>query len=564
LIIYFFFNLPFSKINSLPNDISFEYALSLPIDSLVSNSEYNKFLCENAKFWELKTVKDFGISTTQFYIININPMDRYLQLLASYGKKCVKGSEHSVDIDTCLLLANNEGNVDLVDYFLVKGPNNLNRIITKAAKSGNLEIFRDLINQNMPAPVLYQILNYAVLHNDLLTIDRVLEFGITPTLDSLNNAALTGNLELLKYLLSKTKMSSYMLNIVINKAGLGGHKQIIDYIISQIGLSNVNLVSLASEASNGNHLQLFNYLFELQSEYDSSKLTNLVERAIIGAARGGHFDLFKYLLSLNYYYPTIKDLNWMSSAAVSQENVEFVKYLLSLGATNLNNTLNRPNLISYLTENESTLQKEYPMIKLPNEQVLHSTLVRHVKTGNIKMVDYLLTHGIIEKLISKGFRGHLNILDGLLESAARGGKLEMVLYLLSKGSDINNTYALREALIRDKFNVFYYLLTIDKVPLHLEAALETAAGKNYLKLVKYLISLGTFSTKALNKALDSAAHFNNLDVTEYLLSIGANDLNTALISAARECSNNVMNYLISRGASNTAEAEAVHGKRIWG
>lgn len=110
------------------------------------------------------------ISILVFDQTDLSPMLRYIELLAKIEQKCVAGSEQFLTVDDCLFNSNFDNNVQLIPYFINKGPifildyveqlcleilidyfvsmgaNDLNRALECAGRSKNLEIIEYLIS----------------------------------------------------------------------------------------------------------------------------------------------------------------------------------------------------------------------------------------------------------------------------------------------------------------------------------------------------------------------------------------------------------------------------------
>ena len=131
-----------------------------------------------------------------------------------------------------------------------------------------------------------------------------------------NNAAKTGDLDLVKYCIGKGA-DNY--NIIGIKAAINGHLHIIKYL-TEFGITcYMSMVEFAAE--NG-HLDVVKYIVELGVECSQS----IAEFA----ALGGHLDILKYAVKLGI----VKDYRVIITNAIDRNHFDVVKYIVELGFNN--------------------------------------------------------------------------------------------------------------------------------------------------------------------------------------------------------------------------------------
>jgi len=245
-------------LEDVPIEILYKFLLPLSyvqiINFCLTNRQYQELICQNWHFWATKANKDFGITSNQFYnMIYRNPQLNYLALITTKNRKCIRGSEKVIDINTCLMLATDEGNLDLTKYFLNKGISFLNvdileDLLYNAAKSGNF----DLVLYLIPYLKRYSLLEKYLLDNALMyageggnpiIIDYLLSIGANNIDQLIDGAIKNGNLDLIKDLFTRfpivdnNKYSRFLLSAINTQ-----NQQLVSYLLTKIKDININLI----------------------------------------------------------------------------------------------------------------------------------------------------------------------------------------------------------------------------------------------------------------------------------------------------------------------------------
>lgn len=154
---------------------------------------------------------------------------RYIELLTEKTGKCVPGSEQFISADSCLWRSSGSGNISLMNYFINKGADIVSGL-EGAAAAGNIELFNKFVEQ-------YRIPDYTTALNY-----------------SLENAAIYGQLEMVKYLIDQGATD---LNKQLILATRYGHLEIVQYLIDH-GANDLNR-GLSEAASHG-YFDIVQYL----------------------------------------------------------------------------------------------------------------------------------------------------------------------------------------------------------------------------------------------------------------------------------------------------------------
>ena len=209
------------------------------------------------------------------------------------------------DLNVALEISALVGNIQLFDYLVSLGANNLNNTLLLAAQNNQKKLVLHIID-------LARKINY----------DLDLTYALT-------GAASGGSKELIDYLLIHPTFSDVnILNRALYSAAHGGQKGIIDYLLS-LGANNIN--EILSGASYGGHRELVDYALSLGS-VSCATATNLND-ALTNAAFGGNIELLPYLISLgSVSCATAVNLNEALFAAIEGNQLETIKYILTQGS----------------------------------------------------------------------------------------------------------------------------------------------------------------------------------------------------------------------------------------
>jgi phosphohistidine phosphatase SixA len=188
----------------------------------------------------------------------------------------------------------------------------------------------------------------------------------------------------------------------------------------------------------------------------------------------------------------------------------------------------------------------YLLTRTPHIPITNFGLVLQRGIGHLPMVQYLVEQ-ILPLLPDPNSNKQLFLDTGLID-AIMSGQLPVVDYLLTHGASrhldhLNN--ALRKAVLYSHGPIMQYLVEHGANGLN-DTLIIASQRQNNLPIVQYLVEHGATN---LDAALQEASRRGVLQTVDYLVSQGATDLNEALENAAREGHLDVVKFLVAHGAT---------------
>lgn len=378
-----------SHLQNLPPEVFFNILIKLPYQNIITYCSTNKVantVCEDNFFWQQKANFDFGILAREFNETNLTAELRYIEYLTIIGKDVVPGSENFIEVDTCLYRAAFNNNIPLINYFMTKGGDK-NYAAKGAAGAGNMELLKIILNLKIIGPI------------DIKMISM--------------EAARTGQLEILKYFNSIFQFdnTTMPLQCILNSAAKNGHEDIVRYFIMERKVDTQQGLAYASEVGD---MEIIKQIEQFPSSYkQSDDYPALLENILYNASRGGHLELIKYVMSQG-----AQDLNYALDGAAEGGKIEIIKYLMSIGANDINSALEHiaevdegdvetfkyilsigaigdyNTMLNYAAGGENIEIVKYLVSLIGNNPVLiNKTLLTAAKYGQLETVKFLVSQG---------------------------------------------------------------------------------------------------------------------------------------------------------------------------
>ena len=299
--------------------------------------------------------------------------------------------------------------------------------------------------------------------------------GINPDELTLSNAIKSGNEDLVNKLIYILLQISVVLDI--NQLDELAQKGLLNSLIYLIGTTGIlpQKSTLDAAALSGN-TNLYNYLI---NQYNLNPDLNTLNMAVSSS----NIDLIKSILSNNI---ELVD----NSITYYIDNIEILKYLVSIGISPDENTLNSASrkgnieLVKYLIKNYKFK---------PNEYTLNSAAL----SGNIGLVKYLI----------ENYKFKPN--EYTLNSTALSGNVELVKYLIENYKFTPDENTLNSAVLSGNVELVKYLIENSNI-FPDKNTLNSAVLSGNIELVKYL---SEYLPENLLKNLNDSGDDNDEDIS---------------------------------------------------
>ena len=487
-----------------------------------------------------------------------------------------------------------------------------------SAKAGNIELFQYLIDEG--SDVYRQkgdgmnSLHIAALNGHLRLCKVLLEFynvDLQMIDDNgwsvLHSAAKGGNLELFQYLIDKgsdvyrkKRDGMNCLHIVAEDGHLRLCKVLLEIYSVDLQIIDDNGWSVLHSAAKDGNLELFQYLIDKGSDVYRRKRDGM--NCLHIAAVNGRFRLCKVLLET--YKPNLQvsdDDGWsVLHFAAKAGNIELFQYLIDKGSDVYRQKGDGMNCLHIAAVNGhlrlckmllETYKLDLQMTDDNGRSVLHSVS----EDGNLELFQYLIEKGSdvytrkrdgmncldiaaangclrLCKILLETYKLDLPMIDdngcSVLQFAARAGNLELVQYLIEKGSDVyrqkrDGMNCLHIAAEDGHLRLCKVLLEIYNVDLQMSdddawSVLHFAAKAGNIELFQYLIDKGSDVYRQKGDGMNClhiAALNGHLRLCKVLLEFYNVDLQmiddngwSVLHSAAKAGNIELFQYLIDKGS----------------
>ncbi|XP_061164475.1 uncharacterized protein LOC133173510 [Saccostrea echinata] len=414
------------------------------------------------------------------------------------------------------------GNVDIIDFLVTKGMDM--HALTKKKET-----------------VLYIACRYGqyavceyIIHNYPQSLDIMDE-----TVSVLHCAAWKGYIDIVKLLIEKgwnvrsvTRTGDTVLHLCCRNSQLEMCQYLINNHSDLLPDRDVKGWTALHSACMGGNEEILSFL--ITQGMDINELTKDSKNALHIACRYGNYAMCKYLVQNyeNLLHGTDKYGYSVLHSAVLGGDVDIVKMLIDNGA-NFRSLTNKGETVLHVCALDGKIQvcryliENFPDLLKAKDQngftVLHSVC----KGGNLEMISLLITKG-------------LNILEStnngqnVLEIACLRGKYDACKYLLEHHQQLLNVTdrksLLHSTVVAGNVNIVELLVKkgigIGSLNSSEETVLHVCCRKGKIKMIKYLVN--NYSNLLALKdphgwtALHTACKHGNLKVVSFLISKGTN------------------------------------------
>lgn len=323
------------------------------------------------------------------------------------------------------------------------------------------------------------------------------------------------------------KEGAWYVQLGIEAAAKYNHREVIDYILKESSSNGEELLTYGlAGAIEGNHTELSKFFLEKNVKVSDKVLTaaakngrpevlnffeyNTIKRkkyGLVGAARGGHLELVKKFLS----EIPIGDisLDEVLEQGAASGNLDLVKYIISLGVTDLDDAL-----VESIRKNHFNIFKYI----LDLDRILSTALLYSSVYGNLEITKYLVEEEGVQVKFDVVSRGMVDveIFHYLLNKylASRTVNREVILLRLLTRAVQRQFERSREA-IEYIFQLLPPCHFVDKRGTVLDIALRAAVKKGNLDMLKYLLEMEGRTVSIETLLLES----EDRQVTKFLSSL---------------------------------------------
>ena len=132
-----------------------------------------------------------------------------------------------------------------------------------------------------------------------------------------------------------------------------------------------------------------------------------------------------------------------------------------------------------------------------------------------------------------------------LYGAARGGHLDIVMYMIEKGADYKYNWAMSNAASGGHIDIVKFML--EKGANNYNRTMLDAASGGYIDIVKLMLEKGA---NYYNKAMANAANGGHIDIVKLILEKGANNYDEAKKTAAKHGHIEIVKLMLEKGAKD--------------
>jgi ankyrin repeat protein len=249
------------------------------------------------------------------------------------------GGKFYADIDYTAIIAVENGNLDIIKYFVECGINffeNNNNIFIHAIYNGDLNVIKYLIKY-INLSKHYDKLEECISRGPLDIIKYFIkdtkgapwcgmDINVCSELFS-SVAAKKGHLDVIQYFLDND--ADFYVYTPIYNAAKHGHLNIVKYLINSGADIHVDDDELLSISAKKGHLNVVKYLVENGANIHEYEY-NDEDGALCNAVENGHLDVVKYLIESKLYIITNYDIRKILVKAIKNNQLNVAQYFMEM------------------------------------------------------------------------------------------------------------------------------------------------------------------------------------------------------------------------------------------
>jgi len=329
--------------------------------------------------------------------------------------------------------------------------------IRKAFELNNNKLIKYLVEKGAE---IGDLAKTAAINKNIDLMKYLIDKGADIEGTTVDDLAYWGDLSLMKYLIDEKKVK--FTDRILTQAAGSGNLELVKYLIKKVAKIESDTVRYAADSGN---FELVKYLVDEGGEID--------EHAVSRAAKSGNQELVEYLVDRHGQI----DDKALDNASKSG-NLELVKYLVQKGAK-IDKEIKPTSVFSIDPVNSAIRSGNAELVEyLVDTEKMHMNrtyaLYHALHSGSVPLVKYLVD------------KKHLPIEDNALGIAAREGHLDLTKYLLDEKHVPLDERIVSEAASSGNLELVKYLIDVKKAKIP-DDTLRYALSSTNMELIKYLV-----------------------------------------------------------------------------
>ncbi|EGG22048.1 Acyloxyacyl hydrolase [Cavenderia fasciculata] len=455
------------------------------------------------------------LNSHSYHSYNINKQtkdeDKKERLIYKKGKEFIPPSKSTPS----LFFLNRESTLDMIskyalDWSFIKHYLPSRELIDESKRSsainyyclhpnGNLSTLKELLKWSPDFVPFESLLDFMPRFGkmDMILFIESKYPNLLFTPNSLVVASSGGHVNILEYLFRWKKIRNKSTDSVL-EASRAGHFEAVKYLLS---INRPFQVDAINAACKGGHINIVDCLLG-----ESTKLTKPSWPGIRGAIKNNRVDLLEYLVIHKLYTKSEYGGTTGFEDAAAMGHIEMVQYLAPFVVTFI------PGAIQRAAKNGHLEILKY----------LLDTIQEPVEIG-IKTINMVAERGhlpILSFLNDKGYlKNQRNLKTESIDSAAKNGQLETIIYLIENRSLEFSSNAINSAARNGHYKVVEFLLSRskEKEEYHVINSIDDIATNGHLDIIELIVGNDhCIITGVTTNAMTGAAKNGHLLVVQYL------------------------------------------------